>query len=366
MIYLFLLFCLSYYFYIEEKHSPTKKILPLIFSWLPAFFLFFIIPATQFAVGTDYFVYKSYYYQPEVLEIYYNKGEYFFYYMYKFIVEYKLGDQSIFYIVTMHNSIIIFFTFYKLRKAGINVAIIFFLFFTVTGIYHNQMNGLRAYMGVVYFPLIAMMLSEHKYFKSLPFLFLSIISHFSSVMALLLYPMSLLRRNKYLVGFVFILSPIAFLLFINIVPYVVELLFSRYSHYLTGGYSKGISIINFLSKLYYLPLFLMFCFVYLKRRPIAKFLPGSKYRTYLEYGILIWAFTYWTIILSLQYGFFFRAQSAFIFFYIFPIYYLIEYLRERGLKYHLVLILLYLIFPYIMKIALFAKAEYTYANYLLN
>jgi hypothetical protein len=365
LIYLLLLFCISYYFYIEEKYCTIKKTLPLMLAWCPVFFLFFIIPATQFAVGTDYFVYKNYYFHPDILDIYYNKGEYVFYYMYKFITEYELGEQSIFYVVTLHNSIIIFFTFNKLRKAGISVAIVFFIFFTVTGIYHNQMNGLRAYMGLVYFPLIALMLSESKYLKSLPFLLISVMSHFSSVMVLLLYPMSLLRRNNYLVCFVFILSPIAFVLFISIVPYVVELLFSRYSHYLTGGYSKGISIVNFLSKLYYLPLFIAFCFIYIKRRPIAKFLPGSKYRTYLEYGILVWACTYWTIILSLQYGFFFRAQSAFIFFYIFPIYYLIEYCIERCLKYHLVIILAYLILPYIMKVGLFAKGEYIYTNYLL-
>jgi len=338
----------------------------LVIVWLPVFFLFFIIPAMQYGIGTDYFTYKNYYSHPELLELYYNKGEYLFYYLYRFAIENNLGEQSIFYFVSLHNSIIIFYTFYKLRKAGINIAIIFYIFFTVTGIYHNQMNGLRAYMGVVYFPLIALMLSESKYIKSLPLLFISIISHFSSVMALLIYLMSLIRRNNYLVCLVFLLSPIAFITFIKVVPYVVELLFSRYSHYLTGGYSKGVSIINLFSKLYYLPLFLMFFFIYLKRQPISKFLPGSKYRNYLEFGIIIWAFTYWTIILSLQYGFFFRAQSAFIFFYVFPIYYLLEYFRERRFKYHFVFTLLYLLFPYFIKVMLFAKGEYLYNNYLFN
>ncbi len=366
MIYLFVLFFLSYYFYIEEKSSRITKFLPLTLTWSPLLLVFFIIPATQFAVGFDYFVYRGYYAHPDILQIYFNKGEYFFYYVYKFIVKYQLGEQSIFYFAALHNSVIIFFVFYKMRAAKFNVAIIFFLFFTITGIYHNQMNGLRFYMGLVYFPLIALMLSESKYLRSLPFLFLSIMSHFSTVMILLLYPLSFLRRNSHFVFLLFILSPVVFLVSIGVVPYLVELLLNRYSHYLTGGYSQGISIVNFLSKLYYLPLFLAFFFVYLKRRPISKFVPGSSYRNYLEYGILIWAGTYWTIILSLQYGFFFRVQSAFIFFYIFPIYYLIEYCREKGRKYHVIFILLYLIIPYVMKVLIFAQGEYTYKNYLLN
>lgn len=339
----------------------------LLVIWSPVLFFYFLFPATQYNVGTDYFSYRNYYSSPESIDLYYRKGELVFYYMYKAIINNQLGEQSIFYFSTLFNTILFSLMLFKLRKAGFKISIVFFLFFTVTGIYHNQMNGLRAYMGIMCFPLVFIYLAESKYIKSASFGILAILSHFSSVVCLLMIPMKLmlgLSKRKLLA--LFCVIPFVYASLIKFIPFVVELLFSRYAHYLNSEYATGVSLVNTFSKLYYLPIYMLFWFVYIKRKPITTYINSVLFRSYFDLSIVIWIVSYWFIILSSKYGFFFRLQSAFIVFYIFPIYYLFQYLIDK--KNYLVLLLLstYIIFPYVIKVTILSKGEYAYANYLFS
>ncbi|WP_165872316.1 EpsG family protein [Shewanella frigidimarina] len=365
MIYLLLLFGGTIYFFLDEKYLNSKKFLSVFFIWFPILFFYFIFPATQYNVGTDYFTYRNYYAQPDLIELYRIKGELVFYYIYRFIVENQLGEQSIFYFCTFFNTCLLFFTMFKLRKANFNIAIIFFLFLTITGIYHNQMNGLRAYMGVMCIPLAFVYLAENKLIKTAVLIILAISSHFSSVVSLLLLPMKILipLSNRKL-AFLFFLLPFIYVSLMQLVPSFVNLFFFRYSHYLNSDYATGISLINLFSKLYYLPLFVFFWFVYLKRKPISIYCESSVFRKYFDFSIVVWVVTYWFIILSLEYGFFFRLQSAFIFFYIFPIYYLYQYLIDSKSWRRVSFLSVYILAPYVLKVTYMASGEYNYSNYL--
>ena len=75
------------------------------------------------------------------------------------------------------------------------------------------------------------------------------------------------------------------------------------------------------------------------------------------------AFSY---LMDLTVGMYGRVFQLFYIFYIFPLYFIIEYyLRNKKFKIA-VAILLYIVFPFILKVTVLAKDEYLYQSILFN
>jgi hypothetical protein len=365
MIYLSFLLIGVIYLYTLDQNLPVTNKLSISLYLLPLAFIYFVIPATQYDVGTDYFTYRNYYFNPDKLDIYKNKGEYVFYYIYGLIVDFELGSQAIFYFFSLINTLLFFVILYKLKVSSYKAWLIFFLFFVVTNIFHNQMNGIRQYVAVISFPLIFLYLVERKYLKTSVIFFVSLFSHASTIFSVIFIPFIVLSKiiSKNTLFVIFLLSPFVYFLSGKAVLFIVENYLHQYSHYLGSAYATGISPLNFLTKLYYLPIFMLFWKVYLKDKSKAA---DSGYEKYMKSAITIWVFTYWLIVSALQFGFVFRLMALFIFFYIFPLYYYLNSLIRRRKPLELSFVLIYLAAPYVFKITVFAKGEYLYFNYLLR
>lgn len=357
MIYLFILLFSIINIYAAERLIPAYKRIAFFVAVSPALFVLIIFPSIQFGVGTDYYTYVDIYeWEFDQLERFFIRGEYVFYYIFKSIIDFKLGSQSIFIIASIFNMIMLMLFLTVLRKYGYSAWVLFFIFFVVTNIYHNQMNGIRQYMGLMIFPVLYIALLEKKY---LIYFFLAIgatLFHKTAFISVLILPaLLILRFPKNIKLALFVIIPFILIFVKSLVVYFVDNYFVAYSHYLTSSYGTGLDFSSLLTKLYYLPIFVYFWYLYLKD-PHTSSLKG------MEFGIAIWLLTYWIIILYLDFGFAYRISVYFIIFYLFPIYYVWKRMLFQGKLIELLLIILYLIFPYFLKVIFFPQGVFMYKS----
>ncbi|WP_375294815.1 EpsG family protein [Vibrio vulnificus] len=325
---------------------------------MPSFVILVLVSGFQNGVGSDYFSYMDIY-NGDVDELtrFFLRGEYLFYYIFKFIIDAKLGEQTIFLVSSFFNTLALFLFLYWLKKKGCKLCFIIFCFLVVTNIYHNQMNGIRQYMGLMLFPLMYTLLIDR---KLVSYVFLSIIAtffHSTAVVGFLLLPMYFLflKTHRRLVILLFFLSLGFYLLCSPLVDIVVENYFKTYIHYLSSDYGAGLPISVTLTRVYYLPIFLFCLYVYYKTCDDERI-----YNDFIGFGILVWAVTYWMFILYISFGFFYRISVYYFIFYIFPLYYLYRYLVLHKKFFLLVFIAIYLFFPYFLKTIAFPKGVFLY------
>jgi len=104
MVYIFILTLVVINLYTVDKFYYNKSIIAFFVSVSPSFFILWLFPAIQFGVGDDYFAYLDMYSDPKMLERFYMRSEYFFYHIYNIIVDYRLGEQFIFFFSSFFNS----------------------------------------------------------------------------------------------------------------------------------------------------------------------------------------------------------------------------------------------------------------------
>ena len=359
MIYLFILIFSTINFYALERLVPSNKRLVFFIAALPVLFVLILFPSLQLGVGSDYFTYMAIYNGNSTeLERFFLRGEYLFYYIFKAVIDLNLGEQAIFFVSTTFNMTMLLISIVMLRRSSYKSWVVFFLFLVVTNIYHNQMNGLRQYMGLMLFPLLFISLIEKKFFVYFSLIILASFFHKTALVGILMFPALFLLRfnnNKKLV--LFILIPMILLFVKPLIMFFVENYFRVYAHYLTNDYGAALDASAMLTKLYYLPAFIYFWFLYLKKTEV-RTLKG------MDLGIAIWLSTYWLFILYLDFGFIYRIASYFFFFYIFPLYYVFENLIFQRKLLSLTVFILYIIFPYFLKVTYLAKGVFLYESIL--
>lgn len=359
MVYLFVFLFVLSNLLIARKYEFQGKLSYLVL-WSPAIFVFLIVPALQFGVGTDYFSYRDMYLDPTRLDFYFDKGEYLFFYTYKIFSDHRTGSQSYFYFASALNTIVFFLTLTELKFKGFRPWLVFLIFFTVTGIYHNQMNGVRQYISLMFFPLIMLYSVRNLKIRVLFLICISSLFHSTGVLSLTIpiftYLASIKRGAIFLL---FLVSPFLYVFSAELVDEIVSTVFPFYEHYLSNQYGEARDFSSIISKLYYLPLFIMFWLYYLRNDADCSY--DSKL---MKVGILIWASSYWMILLYLYFGFFYRIASVFVFFYIFPIYYLLH--RSIGKRKYMEFAFwtVYICAPYIAKVTFLARGEFLYHIYL--
>ncbi len=362
MVYLFFfLSTITFLAIIEENMNLTKFTFftVLFFSLLYVYSL----QALQFNVGTDYFTYKSYYTNETSLELYFRKGEFLFYYLYLSLINFSFGEQSIFYVsaIILMLFLWLFCIYAKCQKVRIWLVIYIFLF--VTGIYHNQMNGLRNQLAIALFPIIFVFLSDRKWFFAVSSLFLALFFHASSVIGAFLFVLRYLYTKinfQHNVLKVFVASLLIYMFLPNFINVIVGAIFPRYVHYINSSYAEPVSLFNILTKLYYAPLLLISLIKYRKETNI-------KYvSNFFSFGMFVFCCTYWVFITMYKYGFMFRAYQMFVFFYIFPIYYLLENAMKNKKIVFTSVIFTYLSLPYFFKTLIIPKGEYLFQSYIFN
>lgn len=365
MFYLFLGLTITWYLYYIESRKITFKgklvSLPVLLS-LP-FFLYFIGPAFQYAVGTDYFSYIWIYETPNRVEqVYWNLNhEYGFYFLVKILQYFDLHSQSLFIAFGFLDTVLFFAILIMLRKYGFKLWIVFLLFFTVTTIYHNQMNGLRQYIAILSTPILFIFIFEKKYFKAILISLFALSFHKSFIIILILVPfvMIIKRLNNLQLFKLWLIVPFLLAVLVPVVANLfIEYLLPVYKNYLNGQEFKFTSI---LTKVYYLVFVGYFWYVYLTKQFISK-----VNQNIFKFMIVVFSLTYCLYLTDVTIPMYGRIFQYFFFFYIFPLYYIIEYnIIYRNYRI-LIVIISMLVVPYMMKVLAFPVREYAYDSILFH
>lgn len=346
-----------------ESKVSVKSLPAFLILYSPLIYIMAIVSSTQYGVGTDYFEYKLTYFDLDRVERFYNKSEYLFYYIFRLVRWSSLGDQAIFYISSIFNTLVIFITVYKLNKRyGYKIIVVFFIFFTVTNIFHNQMNGIRQYMALGLFPLILMYLYEKSYIRFLLLGLLAFFLHKTSLVFILFIPSFIFSRcSKRFQLWSFMIIPLLLMIGGSLFQALITEYLPMYRHYLTNEYGQKLPISSLFSKLYYIPVFIVFWFLYVNDK-----LESVGFGGLSRVLVSVWCITYWFLILYLDFGFMYRIAMYFVFFYIFPIYWVLIYFYKKGNTPCVLFFVMYLLLPYLLKVTLLAKGEFLYFNYIFN
>ena len=349
-MFLFVLFFCTTYLYFLSKYRFSFVLM------FPAIFVYSIVSGLQYDVGTDYISYLDIYEDQYRLDFHYVNHEYIFYFIVKILNSLGLPGQSLFLTISFIQGFLFFYFLYRMKKIGINIWLLFFIIFCVTNVYNNQLNLIRQFVSICIMPLILLFVVEGKYFKY----FLGVLSasmfHFSSWILFSFIILSKFRLKDSLLIYIFIFSGFFYSLFGAFFQDVVIYLFSNYSHYFNSEYAEGISLSGFLTKLYYLPVILFFFYIYERK--------DSFLGEYFHLCIIIFTLTYWSFITAMQFGIFERFFTYFLFFYAFPIYYVLNYFYSRKMSLSFFLLFIYILFPYALKTTVFATAEFKYNSIL--
>ncbi len=365
MAYLLILTLSITYIYSLEKHGHNKTVTYWLITLVPVSFFLLIIPGFQDGIGTDYNAYYDAYYT-NYIDLFYNKGEYFFYYLYFFIRHFNLGPQSFFIITALINSIILILTLALFKSFSYKITAIFFIWFVVTNYYNNQMNIIRQFLTVFSFPLIILFILDKRYILAGFTTVAALLSHQIFIVMVvfigLSFSLKIFFKKKY-IFIIFILSiPTYYLVIPDLTYFIIETLTPNYIYYYTGTGLLDNDLIFLVTKLIYIPLFLLFFYIYYSKKGFYSYFI-SKHK-YFDFFIGIFASTALSFILLLFVDRFNRIYTYFVFFSIFPLYYLYYYFIK--VKNHLLLLLisLYLFLPYFAKVVIFPVREFSFSTIL--
>lgn len=351
LIYLFILTFSTIYLYIVEKKSSTIFYKQLI-VWAPAFIIFFIFPSFQYQVGTDYNTYYNYFFDQGHL-LHKEKGEFLYFYLVELVIFF--GDPQLqFFLVSIIQGILFFYLLFLLKIRGYKSWLIYMVYFLCTGIYNNQMNGLRQFICIYIFLINSIIIYDKRFLSFSINSFVSLYIHFSSVFSniiLLLLSFVKGRNNKWFLFLIFNLS------FFFYLPSYKDLIFElmtkfdiRYLMYMDSEFSDNIEIASILTKFYYTPVIFLFWFYYLN---------DKNEDDFLSFMILIFSLTYFLFLQSIDFSLMARIWQYMNFFLVFPIYYVVK----KSIGVTRLFIILYLAFFYMVKVLFFSTAEYDYSFY---
>lgn len=353
-MFLFVLTYVSVYLAIIEKNKSS------FLAMLPAFCVYFLVAALQYDVGTDYFSYIGIFENENRHWYYFNRGEYLFFGLNQLLNWFSLPSQSIFFAISLIQASLFFLYLKLVKNKGFIVWLFFVTFFCVTNIYNNQLNGLRQYVVIAGLPLFALLVHDKKLIKSLCLLFTLSLFHNTAWILLVIYPLIYLQTfisKRLFILFVF--SALAYLLAGQFIYQLTSTFLPNYIQYLDGELAEPKSFSLFLTKLYYLPLIFYFYLVYRKGS-------DTTFGRYFHSMVFIFSVTYWFFLLALTLGIATRLYYYFIFFYAFPIYYVLHYNFSKNRLLTFILLLAYIVMPYVAKVTFLAKAEFLYESILWN
>jgi len=361
MFYLILICLLVFYCYYIESKVKIKTKITFFISYSPAIFMYWLLPAFQFNVGTDYFTYIDFF-RHGVPDYIFNNNEFLFYYLVFFLNIFDFSEQSIFYTISFIQVILVFLILFELSKYKFKIWLLMLLLLIVSSVYHNQMNLLRQFVSVLVVPLLFLYLYKKDYIK---LIFVSLVGlgfHKSFLMILLLIPIIwfVSRIKKDMISVLTIVMPFIYLFVFPLVSqFLINFIFPNYGFYTDMQY---LNYFTLLTKLYYLPLVFYFIYVYNVNRFYNIFVNELLFK----YMLLIFSLTYSVYLTEFTFNLNGRVFKYFQFFYIFPIYYLFDYLIYKNKKLQLLLLFAYIFFPYYIKVFILPTSEYTYDSILFH
>jgi hypothetical protein len=364
LIYLFILIVsISALYIVDSKKNFSNSATFSVILFVCMFNALFA--GLQDGVGTDYHSYLGMFEKQEYQK-FYIKGEYLYYLFYWIIDLFNGEPQWIFALSSVFNGFFLALTLYFLKRNGYSITFIFFIYFTYTGLYHNQMNGLRQFSAIYVFNFLMVYAALLGFKKALFWvvMFIGVISHRTFLVTLPLFSLySVFHKDSCKILFPILYGIIIIIIIMLFLPYLVKEFFPFYAQHLTpGGYGSNMSVTKLATKLIITPLLIYFMYVFYSNISFReKFLNSHKGFCVM---LFFWGTTSWMYLASLEFGFFYRVSQYFLFANIFPLYYLFKYIvHEKKSELLSFLLILYFLLPYFVKVVLLSRGEYMYHMY---
>lgn len=351
-----LLYSTIYFFLIK-----TSKKINLITS-IPIIIIWTIIIGGQYDVGTDYFSYLQIFYNKNILDVYYRKNEYIFYYLVKILSNLFKNGQILFLTIGLIENIFFIQLLKKMLRMKIlekkYIYIFIFIFLAYGTNFYNQMNVLRQYFNLYIFTLMVFLAVEKRYLMYNLFFLIGLNIHRSFILIYLFYFLYIFLKKKITKKILIIGIFIIFIInFINMEKYIAEvaIYIPRYSHYITSSYFNSISFEGKIIKLLYIPFVIESTFLIEK-------IKNQIQKEVLKIGIISYIIKIGCLMTTVTN----RVGEYFTLLSLFPIYFLIIYYIKNNNRLKLLILLGIIMLVYMLKIFIFAKGEYLYQFYLFN
>ena len=220
------------------------------------------LPSLQFYVGSDYHTYTEIFNNPVRLDLYQRKGEYLFYYLVILLNSLNLDSQSLFFSIGLIQTILLLnilrlISNYDFEK----ITVLIFLVFIVTNMMNNQLNVLRSFVAIFSFINAYMYMQMRKKLISFAFFLFGFYWHSSMLLTL---PFLLLNEklHKKIISNALLIYLLSLLIYSSgiidiILTHVVSIFLPSFDRYVENR-AGTITITNLLTKLYYIPVHIIF------------------------------------------------------------------------------------------------------------
>lgn len=353
MVYIINVLISCVYIYMLKKEKRMK-----FFFFFPVIIIWTLILGLQYGVGTDYFSYIAIFQEEGILDSYFSRGEFIFFYFVKILKFFFDSPQSFFIFVGLFDSCL----FYVYLKKMIKYRLIkmkytymyIFLFLCFSTIFYNQMNLIRQYINIYLLGLLCFYMYYNEYFNYFITWCIGLNIHRSFFIMVLLFNFKKFikwidfKKLKVLliIGFIFSLLPLE-----EILKKII-ILIPRYGHYANAYFFVALPLKKKITKLIYFP-FYIFSLKLLKREyGIKSFM--------LKVGIL----SYILKIVTLQVEVVSRVGEYFSLVAIYPMYLLIENWMRKKMYLKIVIFCGSIFLIFVLKVLIFPTGEYLYTSCL--
>jgi hypothetical protein len=337
-------------------------------NYLDDFLLIFILAlpcALQYRVGTDYDGYVEIIRDnPIHFDLLIYKGEYAFAFLTRAVYEFgESYEQLIFIISGMIYAVMLFKILNLLSSLKYNPLILFIIIWLSTGIFHNQLSGLRNFISVYIVIYTILKIPKINFFQYMIGILFASLFHQTALFFIPFYFLKKINWNEYNAKSLFFVSFIVFSLGLPffVLDLLVKIIVPEYARYFSGeavASDNELNIINLVTKFVYIPIYLYALFL-IRKKHFSEI--GVERKMWYSLSILL-AFS-WALIA--HGGFFFRFYHYAVFFQIFVIYESLSY----ALKYDRVALLplgIILLIPYLLKVLIFESNEYSYNSIIIK
>jgi hypothetical protein len=339
--------------------KSRSKFSPAVLAWglLPCFVFFMsIFGALQYGVGTDYFSYIDIYNQNRV-DIFTRNNEYISAFYINALRFFDLEAQYYIAFYAVLQALLLHVIFFKLSRENVSYGALLALFLIVTGLYFNQLNQLRQFTSFYFALVAALFLVKRKWWKYGLFSVISMGNHASGLIFALFFLLAFFIQKRVPFRGALIIGFVATVLIGLFSSLVINYLFPIYSHHLerTVGSDRLIPI---LTKAYFAGFFFLFA-VICKNKSVISFLDQRELFSFFLFCSCLAYFSF-LIPLIANIGIFSRLTGNLTFLYIFPVYVVLLSLYKPKLLWAWIFGLMFILIPFVLKLTLFARAEYRY------
>ena len=372
MLYIYVHIVTSILFFISDYLFLTlgaKKVIGVF-----AVVFLSILPALQLDVGSDYWSYKRIFDKHYgEMDLFVSKGEYFFVFFVELCKKLSSSVEFVYFSFSLLQSYLIVKIVSYFRRKGRYFSLLVFLGFAFIGtLYHSQLNLIRNSIAIYLFILSILYKFDNKIICAFVFCVLGFFWHQS----ILIFAIFVFVPNS---AYRFVLKKPVFFYFASFPLLCAASMLSLFDYAIVkkavgGGFTgyveyaslmqeemRGAFKVRFstiFSKLYYVPVNIVFLY-FLSRQ----FVLVDEFGRRL---VAFWIVTSNLYLLFSCYQFMCRLNMYVCFFYIVPFLYLSDFFYKNKKTINLFALMLYVFFPYFLKVVVCPREEFLYRSYLFS